>query len=117
MIFGVIVVGGLAALAVAGAGLAKLLGVPEVRGSAQRFAIPFAAYRLIGALEILGAAGIIAGLWRIRNGECDLGVLAASCLFLMVVGAVATHVRASDPPARWAPRQIVAHGDTLTTTL
>ncbi len=108
MVIATIVVGGLIALAFAGAGGSKLAGAPMLRESAQRFGIPLAAYRVIGALEIVGAAGIIVGLWRIGVGDVNLGIVAASCLFLLMVGAVATHVRAADPPARWAPAATLA---------
>ena len=108
MVIVTIVVGGLIALAFAGAGASKLAGLPTMRESAQRFGIPLAAYRIIGALEIAGAAGIIVGLWRVAIGDVTFVVVATSCLFLLMVGAVATHIRAADPPGPWAPPAALA---------
>jgi uncharacterized membrane protein YphA (DoxX/SURF4 family) len=41
----------------------KLLGHPKMRQSAAHFGIPWRRYRLIGAGELVAAAGILAGLW------------------------------------------------------
>jgi hypothetical protein len=96
MVIAAIVVGGLLAVVIAGAGGSKLAGAPMMHECNECFGIPLTAYRAIGALEIAIAAGIIVGLWRIGIGDVDLSVAAGSCLFLLLVGGVATHVRAVD---------------------
>ena len=47
--------------------------------------------RLIGALEILGAAGLVIGLWI-----GPLGIAAAIGLALLMIGAVIYHIKARD---------------------
>jgi len=101
MILGTIIVGGLLAATFAGVGFARIVGVARMRESAQRSGTPFATYRVIGVLEIAGSVGIAAGLWRVAAGDGDVGFAAASCVFLLLVGALATHLRAVEPPAEW----------------
>ncbi|WP_406387738.1 DoxX family protein [Streptomyces sp. NBC_00887] len=52
----------------------------------------------LGVAQIAGAGGLVIGLWWV-----PLGIAAASALTLYFIGAVATHLRASDykgaPPA------------------
>jgi hypothetical protein len=47
--------------------------------------------RLIGALEILGAAGLVIGLWI-----GPLGIAAATGLALLMIGAAIYHIKARD---------------------
>jgi len=47
--------------------------------------------RLIGALEILGATGLVIGLWI-----GPLGIAAATGLALLMIGAVIYHIKARD---------------------
>jgi hypothetical protein len=101
MILGTIIVGGLLSAAFAGVGFARLAGAAPMRAAARRSGTPFATYRVIGLLEIAGAAGIAGGLWRVAAGDGDAGFAAASCIFLLLVGALATHLRAIEPPAEW----------------
>jgi uncharacterized membrane protein YphA (DoxX/SURF4 family) len=86
------------AVSVLGAGVAKLAGAPAMRQSADHLGFTWPAYRRIGALEIAGALGVLAGL-----AVPLLGVLAAACLALLLVLAVATHLRRGDGPAVAAP--------------
>jgi uncharacterized membrane protein YphA (DoxX/SURF4 family) len=86
------------AVAFVAAALQKLTGRPSQRQAADRFAIPFERYRAIGVLELAGAAGVLVGFaWT------ALGAAAAIGLTLLTVGALFTHVRVKDPPAKMRP--------------
>ena len=69
-------------------------------------------WRVIGALELAGVAGVLAGLlWS------PIGIAAAIGLALLSIGAVAFHLRASDRAAEIAPAVIgvaLARGDCRT---
>src|SRR5258705_8471662 len=54
--------------------------------------------RLIGALEILGAAGLVIGLWI-----GPLGLAATTGLALLMIGAVIYHIRARDNAKKTMP--------------
>lgn len=54
--------------------------------------------KLIGGVEFLGALGLI--LPRALNIVPVLSVVAAACLTLVMVGAVATHVRRGEFPGK-----------------
>ncbi|MER7209327.1 DoxX family protein [Streptosporangium sp. NPDC000239] len=81
----------LLALAFAGAGFPKASGKEEMAAQLGRLGVSAGFMRVIGALEIIGAVGLIAGLW-----VGALGVAAAIGLALLMAGAVATHVKARD---------------------
>jgi hypothetical protein len=53
--------------------------------------VPLRAFPLLAALELAGAAGIVAGLWF-----QPLGIAAAAGLVLYFVGAVTGHLRVGD---------------------
>ena len=91
------------AVAVLGAGVAKLAGAPAMRQSADHLGFSWPAYRRIGALEVAGALGVLAGL-----AVPVLGVLAAACLALLLALATATHLRRGDAPAVAAPAAVLA---------
>jgi uncharacterized membrane protein YphA (DoxX/SURF4 family) len=75
------------------AGGSKLAGVKQMRDSAEHLGLSFPAYQRIGALEVAGAAGLVIGLWF-----APLGIAAAAGLVLLMIGAVAYHIRAKDGP-------------------
>jgi len=81
----------LLALAFAGASLPKLSGKDAMAAQLHNLGVSAGFMRVIGALEALGAAGLIVGLWI-----GVLGVAAATGLALLMAGAVATHVKAHD---------------------
>jgi uncharacterized membrane protein YphA (DoxX/SURF4 family) len=84
-------------------GVMKLVGAPAMRKSAEHLGLSYPAYRGIGALEVLGAAGLVAGLaWW------PLSVAAAVGLCLLMVGAVIYHRRAHDSVAEFAPAAVLA---------
>lgn len=72
-------------------GVAKLAAVPSMRTRAAHVGLSVAAYRVIGALEVAGAVGLVAG-----TVVPVLRMLAALGLVLLLVGAVVAHLRARD---------------------
>ena len=74
-----------------GIGAAKLLAVPSMRARAAHVGLGVGAYRVIGALEVAGAAGLVAGL-----AVPLLRTSAAVGLLLLLAGAVVAHLRAKD---------------------
>jgi uncharacterized membrane protein YphA (DoxX/SURF4 family) len=90
------------AVAVLGAGVAKLAGAPAMQESAEHLGFSWPAYRRIGLLEVAGALGVLVGLVAPL-----LGALAAGCLAVLLVLATATHLRRGDRlPA--APAAVLA---------
>jgi len=95
VVTGLLTAGFLAVGAMKVAGVARSLEVRDHLG------VSASAWRAIGMLEIAGALGAAVGL-AIR----PLGFAAAGGLALLGLGAIASHVRASDPPAEAAPASV-----------
>ena len=91
------------AVAVLGAGLAKLAGVAAMREVAAHLGISWPAYRRIGVLEVAGAAGVLAGVVVPL-----LGALAAACLTVLLVLAAGAHLRRGDSLPEAAPAAVLA---------
>jgi uncharacterized membrane protein YphA (DoxX/SURF4 family) len=91
------------AVAVLGAGLAKLAGVAAMRQVAAHLGFSWPAYRRIGVLEVAGAVGVLAGLVVPL-----LGALAAACLAVLLVLAAAVHLRRGDSLPEAAPAAVLA---------
>lgn len=72
-------------------GVAKLAAVPSMRARAAHVGLSVTAYRGIGALEVAGAVGLVAG-----TAVPVLRMLAALGLVLLLVGAVVAHLRVKD---------------------
>ena len=98
-----IVLAVLLAVAVLGAGAAKLAGVAAMKDSATHLGFSWPAYRRIGALEVAGGLGVLAGL-----AVPLLGALAAACLAVLLVLATAIHLRRGDGPVAAAPAAVLA---------
>lgn len=95
----------LVAAGFAGLGAAKVIGTPFMRARAEHVGLSAASYRLIGAAELAGAAGVLAGL------ACDpVGYAAGSGLLLLLGGAVVAHARQGDGLAELAPAVVFAAG-------
>ncbi|MEV5843556.1 DoxX family protein [Streptomyces sp. NPDC051985] len=92
------VVAVLLGLAFLAAGVPKVAGQAKAVAQADHLLVPHAVNRLIGCLEVLGAAGVVAGLWL-----AWLGSAAGIGLALLMVGAVGAHVRAKDPTKAIVP--------------
>jgi len=86
------------ALPFLGSGVMKIVGASAMRSSADHLGLSFSSYRLIGVLEVLGAAGLLVGIaWR------PAAIAAAVGLALLMVGAIGYHRRAHDAPGEIAP--------------
>ncbi len=84
-------------------GAMKVAGAAAMRKSADHLGLSFGTYRLIGLLEIAGAAGLLAGL-AVR----PLAIAAAAGLCLLMIGAVVFHVRAKDSAGEITPAAVLA---------
>ena len=79
----------------------KLLGVSKSLAIRDHLGVSPIQWRLIGALELAGVAGVLIGLlWS------PIGIAAAIGLILLSLGAVAFHLRASDRIAEMGPAVI-----------
>jgi hypothetical protein len=83
-------------------GSAKLAAVPAMRTRAEHVGYSVTAYRRIGALEILGVAGVLVGA-----ALPAVGALAGAGLVLLLGGAVVTHLRNGDGPKEVAPALVL----------
>ena len=81
-----------------GTGAGKVLGLAYTEKQQRAMRVSPAFWRLTGALEWAGAAGLIAGIWLPW-----LGLLAAVCLAVFMVGAAVARVRASRLSGRVPP--------------
>ena len=79
-------------------GAAKLAAVPSMRARAAHVGLSVGAYRVIGALEVAAAAGLVAGL-----AVPLLRAFAALGLLLLLAGAVVAHLRVKDGLREMAP--------------
>jgi DoxX-like protein len=81
--------------------LIKLVGVGQSLAIRDHLGVTPTQWRVIGLLELVGAAGVLAGLaWA------PIGIAAAVGLALLMLGAISFHVRASDSAADTAPAVI-----------
>ena len=92
------VLGALLALGFLVLGLAKALALPAMRERAAHLGFSVGAYRRIGMLELLGAAGVLLGL-----ALPAIGLLAAAGLLVLLGGALFAHARHRDPLNTAAP--------------
>jgi hypothetical protein len=83
-------------------GSAKLAAVPAMQARARHVGFSIAAYRRIGALEVLGAAGFVAGM-----AYAPIAVAAGAGLVLLLAGAVVTHLRNGDGLREVAPAVVL----------
>jgi uncharacterized membrane protein YphA (DoxX/SURF4 family) len=74
------------------AGMARLQGLPASDAVRERLGLPVALWRFVGVVELVGAAGLVVGVFAIP----ELAVAAAVGLALLTVCAVVVHVRAGD---------------------
>jgi len=96
-----VVVTALLAVLMGFAGSIKLVGVKQSLEIRDHLGVKPMQWRMIGALELAGVAGILAGLsWA------PIGIAAAVGLALLLLGAIGFHVRASDSASDSAPAVI-----------
>ena len=79
-------------------GSAKVLALAPMRARAAHVGFSTSSYRVIGGLEIAGAAGVLLGL-----AVPPLGAAAAAGLLLLLAGAVLAHLRNGDSPRLLTP--------------
>jgi hypothetical protein len=96
------VLAGILVLAFGALGAAKVAAVPAMRSRARHVGFTVAAYRRIGALELLGAAGLLVGA-----ALPLVGALAACGLLLLLGGAVLVHLRNGDGARELAPSLVL----------
>jgi hypothetical protein len=96
------ILAGLLVIAVAVLGGAKLAAVPAMRARAEHAGFSVAAYRRIGALEVLAGVGLIAGAF-----VPVLGALAAAGLLMLLGGALVVHRRNGDGVREIAPAVVL----------
>ena len=84
-------------------GSAKVLALAPMRARAAHLGFSTNSYRVIGTLEIAGAAGVLLGLVA-----PPLGAFAAAGLLLLLAGAVVAHLRNGDHPRLLAPALVAA---------
>jgi uncharacterized membrane protein YphA (DoxX/SURF4 family) len=90
------------ALAFLAAGTTKLAGVGSSVEMRDHLGIAEMQWRGIGFLEVSGAVGVLVGL-----AVSWLGAAAAAGLLLTSIGAMATHLKAGDPPKAAAPAAVL----------
>ena len=95
--------GGLVALMFIATGMAKLLGHPKMVEASAHLGYSMRAFRIIGLLEVLGAAGIL-----LAPLYLPLSIAAATGLILLTIGAGIAHLHASDPVAVATPALVCA---------
>lgn len=83
-------------------GLAKVAGAPGMLARAAHVGFSSAAYKRIGALELLAALGLLLGLV-----QAWVGLAAAVGLVLLMAGAGVTHLRNGDGPREIAPAVVM----------
>jgi uncharacterized membrane protein YphA (DoxX/SURF4 family) len=88
----------LLALAFGASGAQKVAGAKPARDSADHLHISHGRYKVIGALELLAAIGLLAGL-----AVWPLGVAAGAGLVLLMTGALVFHLRVGDKIAQFGP--------------
>jgi len=93
-----------------GTGTPKIVGLPFSIKGRNALRLPAWFWRLTGSLEVLGAIGLIVGIWVV-----PLGIAAASALTLFMIAAALARIRG----IRLAQRPIsrVAKGVTLDAVL
>jgi hypothetical protein len=87
-----IALSGLVALLFVATGMAKLLGHPKMVEASAHLGYSMRAFRIIGLLEVLGAAGML-----LAPLSLPLSISAATGLILLMIGGSIAHLRASDP--------------------
>jgi hypothetical protein len=96
------ILAGLLVVAFAVLGSAKLAAVPAMRARAEHAGFTVAAYRRIGALEVLAVVGLIIGAF-----VPAIGALAAAGLIMLLGGALVVHLRAGDSVREIAPALVL----------
>lgn len=95
---------GLIGLVMIVAGVLKLLGVESQVEEFHEFGYPQWFRGIVGGLELLGGAGLLAGL---LVGSQVLVLGSAALVAVVLAGALGTHLHVGDPIAELAPAGIL----------
>lgn len=98
MSIALIVIAALLGVAAAISGLGKLRRMPQVVESMHSVGVTDRQIPLLAALELLGALGLLVGIW-----VPVIGIAAAIGLMVYFLGAVVSHLRAKAPVKEAAP--------------
>ncbi|MFI2412157.1 DoxX family protein [Streptomyces sp. NPDC018947] len=112
MFIATVVFSALLTLVFCGAGSAKLSGSQKMVDQLAHLGVGRALMRFIGTAQLLGAAGLVVGLW-----VGPLGVAAAIGLAVLMTGAVIHHVRGGDAAKDMSGAVIVLLLSLITLTL
>lgn len=107
-----VVVAALLGIAAVGSAFGKLSRNERVVESMHSVGVSDQQMKGLAGLEILGALGLIVGIWLPA-----LGTLAAACLTLYFIGAVIAHVRAKQGAAEFVAPLVLAVLALITTVL
>ncbi len=99
-----VTLGVLLAVAFGAAGLGKIAGVSQLAEAGVHLGFPSPIWKLIGALEVAGAIGVVIGLAR---KLATIGMLSTVGLVGMTIGAGYYHQRAGDGFKEWLPAVVV----------
>jgi len=100
MLLGFVLGIGFAALA-----LGKILALPPLRQRAHELGFSTSAFRIVGALELAGATGLLTGLfWP------PIGYAAAAGLLMLLVGAVISQRRVRLAAVEFVPALVFGAG-------
>ena len=109
MVIATVIASVVLALVAAASGIPKVMGTAQMVEEARHLGVPRIGYIVIGSLELAAAVGLLAGL-----AVTPLGIAAATGIILMMIGAVASHVRVGDPYAAMAPALTVGVAGAIT---
>jgi hypothetical protein len=96
------ILAGLLVVAFATLGSAKLAAMPAMRTKAEHVGFSVAAYRRIGALEVLAVLGLLVGAF-----VPVIGALAAVGLLILLGGALLAHLKNGDGVREIAPAVVL----------
>jgi hypothetical protein len=85
--------------------LGKILALPPLRGRARELGFSTSAFRIVGALELAGTAGLLTGPLR-----PPIGYVAAAGLLMLLVGAVIAQRRARLAAVEFVPALVFGAG-------
>ena len=89
-------------IVLAAAGAPKIINAASAQRSAEHLGVPPTLNRAIGVLELAAVAGLLAGI-VVR----PLAIAAATGVTLLMIGAVASHIRVRDRIAAAVPALLV----------
>lgn len=85
-------------IAFAALALGKIFALPPLRERAHELGFSTSGFRIIGALELAGAVGLVAGLLR-----SPIGYAAAAGLLMLLAGAIISQLRARLAAVEFVP--------------